>query len=175
MSSWIIIILFLLMLPYVSVAEKNDPSSAARSLDAQVQHLKSEVINLNRDLSILEEELMFPSSTQVSVFLSMDIGKFFKLESVKIKINEKLISSHIYSEREIQALKKGAVQRLFLGNYKPGKHTLIAVFIGQGPKEREYQRATTYHLEKKKSPVFLELTITDTVNKQQPEFLVKEW
>jgi len=175
MSSRIIIILFLLMIPFVVVAEQNDASSAARSLDAQVQQLKSEVINLNRDLSILEEELMFPSSTQVSVFLSLDIGKFFKLESVKIKIDEKLVSSHIYSEREIQALEKGAVQRLFLGNYKPGKHTLVAVFIGQGPKDREYQRATTHHLEKKTAPVFLELTITDTVNKQQPEFLVKEW
>jgi len=118
---------------------------------------------------------MFPSSTQVSVFLSMDVGKFFKLESVKIKMDGKLVSSHIYSEREIQALEKGAVQRLFLGNYKPGKHTLIAVLIGQGPKDREYQRATTHHLEKKTSPIFLELTITDAVNKQQPEFLVKEW
>ncbi len=166
---------FILMLVVSPLLWASDKDSTIRSLDAEVQVLKKEVTQLNRDLVILEEELLFPASSKVSVFLALDIGKFFTLESVKVTINKKIVTSHIYSLREVNALQRGAVQRLFFGNYKPGKHKLMAVFTGKGPRGREYSRGTTYQFEKQKNSTVIELTVTDAVKKQQPEFEVKEW
>ena len=52
-------------------------------LDEQVQGLKDEVLDLNRELFLLEEELLFPANTQVAVFLSMDVGEYFAIDSVQ--------------------------------------------------------------------------------------------
>ena len=115
-----------------------------RTLDTKVQDLKKEVKSLNRDLFILEEELLFPSSTQVAVFLSVDVGNFFRLDSVQLKIDNKIVANHLYTKRELGALERGGVQRLYLGNVKSGEHELIAIFSGPGPNNREYRRGTTF-------------------------------
>jgi hypothetical protein len=118
-------------------------SDTTRSLDENIRDLKREIIQLNRDLFILEEELLFPSSTQLAVFLSMDVGYFFKLDSVQLKIDGKEVANYLYTKREVDALARGGVQRLYLGNVKTGARELIATFIGYGPNGREYKRATT--------------------------------
>lgn len=146
-----------------------------RSLDQQVQTLKEEVMELNRDLFILEEELLFPANTQVAVFVSMDVGELFKLDSVQVKIDDKVVANYLYTEREIAALKRGGVQRIFIGNLRAGRHELVALFTGKGPHERDYRRGTTLVFEKQTGPKFIELKIADLERKQQPEFVVKEW
>ncbi len=155
---------------------KNNPEvSDKRTLDDRVQALKKEVKSLNRDLFILEEELLFPSSTQVAVFLSIDVGEFFKLDSVQLKINDKVVANHLYTKRELGALKRGGVQRLYIGNVKSGEHELIATFRGPGPNNREYRRGTTVQFKKGSAAKFMELKIVDVTQKLQPEFVVKEW
>ena len=144
-------------------------------LDAEVQSLRREVVDLNRDLFMLEEDLLFPASTQVAVFVSMDVGEFFGLDSVELKIDNKDVANYLYTERESEALLKGGVQRLFIGNLKAGEHELVAVFTGQGPHTRDYRRAASLVFEKGIGPKYIELTISDRETKQQPEFLVKEW
>jgi hypothetical protein len=146
-----------------------------RTLDEGVQDLKKQVLDLNRDLFLLEEELLFPSNTQTAVFVSMDVGEFFGLDSVELKIDNKDVANYLYTEREAQALLKGGVQRLFIGNLKAGEHELVAVFTGQGPHTRDYRRAASLVFEKGIGPKYIELTISDRENKQQPEFVVKEW
>jgi hypothetical protein len=96
----------------------------------KVQDLKKEVKSLNRDLFILEEELLFPSSTQLAVFVSVDVGNFFRLDSVQLKIDNKIVANHLYTRRELESLSRGGVQRLFLGNVKSGEHELVAIFSG---------------------------------------------
>ena len=91
---------------------------SANSLDDKVQSLKKEVMNLNRDLLVLEEELLFPTSTQVAVFLSIDVGNYFRLDSVQLKIDDKIVANHLYTQQEVDALGRGGVQRLYLGNVK---------------------------------------------------------
>ena len=144
-------------------------------LEKQVQDLKKEVLNLNKELFILEEDLLFPSNTQFSIFLSMDIGQFFSLDSVEINIDEKNIANHLYTEREIKALKRGGVQRIYLGNISSGKHELVAFFTGKGPSKRDFKRGTTIMIEKTSSPLFVELKIIDDLLKQQPIFKTKVW
>ena len=113
-----------------------------------VEQLKQKVIELNRDLLILEEDLLFPASAQISVFVSMDTGEYFQLDSIKLELNGKVVASHLYTEREIIALKKGGIQRLYLGNVKTGDHRVYAVFTGKGPNNREYKRAVEVTVEK---------------------------
>ncbi|HEX7236274.1 MAG TPA: AraC family transcriptional regulator [Gammaproteobacteria bacterium] len=149
--------------------------SEFRTLDEDVQDLKKQALDLNRDLFLLEEELLFPSNTQTAVFVSMDVGEFFGLDSVELKIDNKDVANYLYTERESEALLKGGVQRLFIGNLKAGEHELVAVFTGQGPHTRDYRRAASLMFEKGIGPKYIELTISDRETKQQPEFIVKEW
>ena len=149
--------------------------AAFRTLDEDVQGLKKQVLDLNRDLFLLEEELLFPSNTQTAVFVAMDVGEFFGLDSVELKIDNKAVANYLYTEREASALVKGGVQRLYIGNLKAGDHELVAVFTGGGPHARDYRRATSVKFEKGIGPKYIELTISDRATKQQPEFVVKEW
>ncbi len=155
--------------------QNNPEVSDKRTLDDRVQALKKEVKSLNRDLFILEEELLFPSNTQVAIFLSIDVGEFFKLDSVQLKIDDKVVANHLYTKRELGALKRGGVQRLYIGNVKSGEHELIATFRGPGPNNREYRRGTTVKFKKGSAAKFMELKIVDVTQKLQPEFVVKEW
>jgi hypothetical protein len=148
---------------------------AAAGLDTRIQDAKADVIKLNRDLLVLEEELLFPASTQVAVFLSMDVGKLFGLESVQVKLNDKVVANYLYSPLEVQALHRGGVQRLHLGNLKSGNHELVAFFTGQGPHERDYKRGTTVKFDKGSGARYIELRIKDSTGKLQPEFDVKVW
>jgi hypothetical protein len=152
-----------------------DPSVDRSALDAEVQSLRRDVVDLNRDLFMLEEDLLFPASTQVAVFVSMDIGTFFALDSVQLKVDDKEVANYLYTEREQEALKRGGVQRLWLGNMKAGEHEVTAFFTGQGPHARDYKRGTTLKVEKGVGAKYVELRISDTASKLQPEFVVKVW
>ncbi len=145
------------------------------ALDSEVQSLRSDVVDLNRDLFMLEEDLLFPASTQVAVFVSMDIGTFFALDSVQLKVDDKEVANYLYTEREQEALKRGGVQRLWLGNMKAGEHEVTAFFTGRGPHTRDYKRGTTLKVEKGVGAKYLELRISDKSTQLQPEFVVKVW
>ncbi len=146
-----------------------------RTLDQGVQDLKKLVADLNRDLFLLEEELLFPANTQVAVFVSMDVGEFFALDSVSLELDGKEVANYLYTARETDALIKGGVHRLYVGNVKAGEHELVAVFTGQGTHARDYRRAAALTFEKGIGPKYVELTISDRESKLQPEFVVKEW
>jgi hypothetical protein len=145
------------------------------TLDNRVQDVKSDVIRLNRDLMVLEEELLFPASTQVALFLSMDVGKLFELDSVQIKLDDKVVASYLYTPREVEALLRGGVQRLYLGNLRAGDHTLVAFFTGKGPHDRDYKRGATLNFDKTTDPKYIELQIKDSTGKLQPEFETRIW
>ena len=146
-----------------------------KSLDGEVQGLKKEVLDLNRDLFMLEEELLFPANTQIAVFLSLDVGTFFELDSVQVKLDNKEVANYLYTDREVEALNRGGVHRVFIGNLKTGKHELVAFFTGKGPHERDYKRGANLNFEKGVGAKYLELKISDRQSKEQPEFMVKEW
>jgi hypothetical protein len=150
-------------------------SAPAGSLDDRVQAAKADVIRLNRDLLVLEEELLFPANTQVAVFVSMDVGLLFDLDSVQIKLDDKVVSTWLYTPLEVQALHRGGVQRVYLGDLRAGSHEIVAFFTGKGPHDRDYKRATTIKFDKTTEPKYIELQIKDVQQKLQPEFDVKVW
>jgi hypothetical protein len=155
--------------------ESGEPPADTRALDETVQDLKKDVVDLNRELFVLEEELLFPANTQVAVFVSMDIGEFFALDSLTLKIDNKEVANYLYTPREAEALLKGGVHRVFLGNLKVGEHQLVAFFSGKGPNERDYKRGANIKFEKGVGAKYLELKITDRQRKAQPEFAIKDW
>jgi hypothetical protein len=156
-------------------AAPDAPPADFKTLDQEVQGLKKDVIDLNKDLFVLEEELLFPANTQVALYVSMDVGTFFALDSVTVKIDNKEVKNYLYTAREADALLKGGVQQIYLGNLKVGKHELVAFFTGKGPVERDYKRGATVKFDKGVGAKYLELKITDRVAKHQPEFTIKDW
>ncbi|RYZ96065.1 MAG: AraC family transcriptional regulator [Moraxellaceae bacterium] len=140
----------------------------------QVENLKVSVLNLNRDLLILEEELLYPPSNQVAIYLSMDLGQFFNLDAVKLEIDNKLVASELYTDKQISALYRGGVQRLYVGNLKAGSHEVSAFFTGKGP-QQDYKRGAKLVVNKTQTPLVLELKIIDSTAQLQPTFEIKEW
>ena len=153
------------------------PTFAAEQIDmdAEVRDLKADVLDLNRELFLLEEELLFPANTQVAVYLSMDTGNFFELDSVQVTIDDRDVAKYLYTEREVDALHRVGVHRVFMGNLKAGDHEMVAVFTGRGPHGRDYRRATALSFEKGLGARFLELVISDSDANLQPDFRVQEW
>ena len=158
-----------------AVASPDAPPAELKTLDQEVQSLKKDVIDLNKDLFVLQEELLFPANTQVALYISMDVGAFFALDSVTVKIDNKEVKNYLYTAREADALLKGGVQQIYLGNLKVGKHELVAFFTGKGPVERAYKRGATISFDKGVGAKYLELKITDRVPKHHPEFMIKDW
>ena len=138
--------------------------------DQEMEDVKKALIKLKRDLVILEEDLLFPASSQVSVFLSMDVGEFFKLDAVTVKVNGKEVTHHLYTKKQVKALARGGVQKLYVGNVKQGQNRVTAFFTGRGPNGRDYRRATTVDFEKGFEPTFIELAIADDTGDYQPDF-----
>lgn len=156
-------------------AADNAGESSTRALDEQIQDIKQQVVDLNKDLFVLEEELLFPANTQVAVFVSMDVGEFFGLDAVTLKVDHREVSNYLYTPREVAALAKGGVQRLYVGNLKAGTHELVALFSGKGPNDRDYRRGASIKFEKGIGAKYLELKISDRARRQQPEFEIKDW
>lgn len=163
-------ILWLFLSLSMSVNAQQNDQSADNTVAEQLQQLRKEVVALNRDLFVLEEDLLFPSSTQVVVYLSMDVGTYFNLDAVELRIDDKVVTNHLYTEKQIQALFKGGVQKLHLHNLAQGEHQLSAFFIGKGPQDREYKRAASLNFVKTADAKTLELRIIDSSAKQQPIF-----
>lgn len=158
-----------------SSSSSSTSTSTVKKVSKEIQSLKKSVVALNKDLRVIEEALLFPSGTKYTVFLSLDSGQFFTLESVKLKIDDKLVTSHVYSSRQRDALSRGGVQKLHVTNLNEGKHIVTAFFTGLGPKGRAYKRAATLEFDKGRGSEFLELAVSDNESLQEPVFAVKQW
>jgi len=158
-----------------TAAAKSAASTQVQALDARIQDLKGDVLTLNRDLLVLEEELLFPASTQVAVFVSLDVGKLFALDSVQVRLDDKEVANYLYTPAEVLALQRGGVQRLYLGNLRSGPHQIVAFFTGKGPHDRDYKRGATVQFDKSADPKYIELRIRDSSGRIQPEFDVRVW
>lgn len=146
-----------------------------RAIAVNIQSLKTDVIELNKDLRKMEEKLLFPSNTRYTIFLSLTTGQFFSLEGVKVKLDGKMVATHVYSEKQRAALSRGGVHRLYVTNLNEGIHSITAFFTGVGQDGRPYKRAANLEFEKGVGSEFLELAINDNGATQEPVFELKRW
>lgn len=166
--------LLLFALP-VWAEETQKPEQNIEALDVKIQKLKDDVIDLNTQIFRLQEELLYPDDSSVVVFLSVEGGNYFALDAVKLMVDGAMVTSYLYTDREVTALKKGGVQRLYMGNLKAGDHQLAAVFTGKGPQGQDYKRAETISLNKQQGAAFIKLVVRDDLVKKQPEFAHETW
>ncbi len=130
-----------------------------RSLDGQVQEIKSDVLNIASELSNLEERLLFPSNTQISVFVSMAEDEDFRLDAVQIEINGEMATHHIYSFQELEALRKGGVQRAYTGNIVTGEHELRVTMLGKLANGKDFSESGSFAFSKGVKPKTLGITL----------------
>lgn len=152
-----------------------DTSDDAKPVALSVEELKKKVIQLNRDLFILEEDLLFPANTQFVVFLSLDTGTFLQLDTVKLKVGDEVVASHLYTERQVNALARGGMQRLYTGNLKTGAHEVTVFVEGIGSDQRAYKKAATKTLEKSTDLKAIEVRIQDRSTDHQADVSIVEW
>lgn len=150
-------------------------ASELQQLDQNTQELKSSVLDLSKQLAVLEEELLYPANSQLAVFVSMDLGEYFSLDSIELQLDGKNISNYLYTDRETDALYRGGVQKLWLGDLPAGEHELVAIFTGKGPHERDYRRGAALSFDKAEGAKYVELRIADSEQALRPEFVVREW
>ena len=130
-----------------------------RSLDGQVQEIKSDVLSIASDLSNLEERLLYPSNTQVAVFVALEKEDDFRLDAVKIEINGELATHHIYSFKELDALQKGGVQRIYTGNVPTGDHEINVTMIGKLKNGQDFNKSDSFSFAKGIEPKALGITL----------------
>jgi hypothetical protein len=159
----------------ISFAAKSQATLSDENLDGAIQSLKQEILDINNDLSILENDFLFPINARITIFVSLDTNEDFDLKSVKVKLDEKIIATHIYSERELQSLRLGGVQRLYINSLEPGEHELIVNYTGQGRNAREFRRASVQNFTKNNNPQYVELNLSQKNSRRQPEFILKVW
>ena len=130
-----------------------------RSLDEQVQEIKSEVLSIAAELDVLEERLLFPSNTQVAIFVALADGEKFRLDAVQLGINDKLAAHHIYSFKELDALHNGGVQRIYMGNLPTGTHDLEVSVLGKLPSGKDVRLVERFTFIKSVAPSLLGITL----------------
>lgn len=160
--------------PLLAMATDN-PAASQTELDNQVKDLKKSALELNRDLLLLQDELLPPATSQLSVFLSLDNVQSFTPASLKLRIDGKDVSDYQYTQRDIDALGHGGVQRLYSINLRPGEHDLAVIIAGKGPRGREIELKTSARITKDPQPKYVELKIVDRAGAIQPEFKIREW
>lgn len=142
-------------LPTLALASEAD----VRSLDEQVQEIKSDVLGIASELDNLEERLLYPSGTQVAVFVEMAEKDTFRLDAIQVHINGELAAHHIYSFNELEALEKGGVQRVYTGNVPTGSHELSVSVLGKLKNGDDYQQNGTFTFSKSVEPKTLGITL----------------
>jgi hypothetical protein len=152
MLVWTVVLALLGWLGGAPDVSRAVPKEQMQSLDEQVQEIKSDVLRIAAELSQLEEKLLYPSNTQVALFVSLAEGQSFRLDSVQIQIDGELVAHHIYSFKELEALKKGGVQRIYTGNIPTGEHQIEVAVAGELPGGSEFSSTESFSFSKDVEP-----------------------
>jgi hypothetical protein len=152
-------IVLLIVVVSMPAAIFGQQDKASQGLDEQVQEMKSDVLSIAAELSKLEEKLLYPSGTQVAVFIALAKGDSMRLDAVRLQIDGKLVAHHIYSAKELEALRKGGVQRIYVGNLAMGEHKLEALVDGKQEGGADFNRKEQFTIRKDVKPKQVELTL----------------
>jgi len=167
---------FVLLLCLSSVhawAQQNDQQQL-RGLDEQVQEIKSDALSIAQELNQLEEKLLYPSGTQVAIFVALSKGDLMRLDAVRIQIDGQLVAHHIYSFKELEALRKGGVQRVYIGNIATGEHKLEVLVDGKLEGGADFNRTERFTFRKEVKPKMVELTLAGPSSGNTP-IALGEW
>jgi len=140
-------------------AQQQNDQQQMRGLDEQVQEVKSDVLSISQELNRLEEKLLYPSGTQVAIFVALAKGDQMRLDAVRLQIDGQLVAHYIYSFKELEALRKGGVQRIYVGNVATGDHKLEVLVDGKLEGGADFSRTERFTFRKEVKPKMVELTL----------------
>ena len=162
MYCWIKVFITGILVLALSVAAYGQAVSRAqiKGLDEQVQEIKTDILAIATELNQLEEKLLYPSNTQIAVFIALDSGETFRLDSVDIELSDKPVAHHIYTFKELEALKSGGVQRIYTGNVRIGEHILQVSVTGKSAGGSEFRKQESFTVKKDVGPRIVEITLT---------------
>ncbi len=130
-----------------------------KGLDEQVQEIKSDVLGIAAELNQLEEKLLFPSNTQVAVFVSLARGEDFRLDSLELRLDGNPVAHHLYTFKELEALQKGGVQRIYTGNIRSGEHALQVLMMGKSVNGDDFQKTEDFTVRKDVGPKIVDVSL----------------
>jgi hypothetical protein len=157
---WMLLVVFALA-PTAVLAQQNN---ASQGLDEQVQEIKSDVLSIAAELNQLEEKLLYPSGTQIAIFIAVAKGDQMRLDAVRLQIDGQLVAHHIYSFKELEALRKGGVQRIYVGNVATGDHQLEVLVDGKLEGGTDFSRTERFTFRKEVKPKLVGLTLAGSGN-----------
>jgi hypothetical protein len=160
--------------PDRKVTDATADQQQMRGLDEQVQEVKSDVLSIGQELNQLEEKLLYPSGTQVSIFIAVGKGDQMRLDAVRLQIDGQLVAHHIYSAKELEALRKGGVQRIYVGNVATGDHKLEVIVDGKLESGADFSRTENFTFSKEVKPKLLGLTLGGPLSGNNP-ITLGEW
>ena len=156
------VVLTVFMLCFVSaVYGEGITKEELKGQDEQVQDIKSDVLSISAELEKLEEKLLYPSSTEVSVFVSLAAGESFRLDSVEIQMDGNPVARHVYSFKELEAMRKGGVQRIYTGNIRSGDHDLFVSVTGKTGRGSDLRKSELFKISKDVAPRIVEISLSD--------------
>ncbi len=168
-SITVIVCLLSLLAPKMAFA------AAQADLDASIEALKSEVVQLNQELFELEEQLLYPATTEFAVFVSMEAVDDFAVASIKLTLDTEDITSYLYTAAQVEALRRGGIQKIYIGNLKPGLHKLSAHILGKDSDGRSLKRTVVADFGKARASKYLEIKISNNEKQNRPDFAIVEW
>lgn len=128
------------------------PKEQIKGLDEQVQEIKTDVFSIATELNRLEEKLLYPSDTQVAIFVSLAEGDKFRLDAVDIELDGTSVAHHLYTFKELEALQKGGVQRIYVGNVRTGDHALQVTVLGKAEGDSDFRKGERFTITKSIGP-----------------------
>lgn len=143
----------------VSVDAEEISREQIKGLDEQIQEVKADVLGIATELNRLEEKLLYPSDTQVSLFVAMPQTAKFRLDALEIQIDGKSVAHHLYSYKELEGLREGGMQRIYTGNVRTGDHELRVNVLGKTESGKEYRRSESFKLNKGVGPKLAGITV----------------
>jgi len=151
----------LVCLAHAPAGAQDSAAEDMRSLDGQVQEIKSDVLSIATELNNLEERLLYPSGTQVALFVSLADDTSFRLDALKLELDGDLATHHIYSFKELEALQKGGVQHIYTGNLPTGDHQLTVTMFGKRDNGEDFTQSGSFPFAKGIEPKALGITLND--------------
>lgn len=160
------VVLLALLLPVSSNAEEIT-TEQIKGLDEQVQEIKEDVIGIAAELSRLEEKLLYPSNTHVAFFVSLADQDKTVLNGIKLALDNQVVAKHLYTFRELEALRKGGVQRIYTGNIRTGVHNLEVTITGKSPAGEKFRHSVSYQVKKEVGPKIVEVRLDSPARGKQ--------
>jgi Na+-transporting NADH:ubiquinone oxidoreductase subunit NqrC len=153
-------IVLVLLLTVSVVYAKDKDRLKNKGLDSQVQDVKRKMLSIAKELDRLEKRLLYPSHTQLSVFVSLRKKQAFRLDSIDVELDGKKVAYHLYSDREVEALDLGGVQRIYTGNVSIGTHNLKVTMRGVDANGEKMRLVKDFPIEKKVESKIAELMLS---------------